>query len=172
MLGMGAQEIAIIAIVLIIVVGPDDLPGMLRTVGRWIGSIQSLARDFRRQIDTMADEAGLAEEKKLFDQARAFNPKKLAQEALDPGGHIAKDLSETQKAADEVSLALRTQDLKQKVLQPAPAESPANSSTKSPTKSSAGALETPAPMPTSVKEPAQAPAQQPPEKPAQQKGAS
>ena len=51
MLGMGAQEIAIIAIVLIIVVGPDDLPGMLRTVGRWIGSIQSLARDFRRQIE-------------------------------------------------------------------------------------------------------------------------
>ena len=40
MFGMGVQEIVIIAIVLIIVVGPDDLPGLLRTVGRWIGNIQ------------------------------------------------------------------------------------------------------------------------------------
>ena len=67
MFGLGWQEIAIVAVVLIIVVGPDDLPGLLRTIGRWMGNIQSMARDFRRQIDTMADEAGLSEERKLFN---------------------------------------------------------------------------------------------------------
>ena len=110
MFGLGWQEIAIVAVVLIIVVGPDDLPGLLRTVGRWVGSLQGMARDFRRQIDTMADDAGLAEERKLFDQARSLNPTKMLKDAIDPLGEIEKDLTETNQAVEEASLAARTQN--------------------------------------------------------------
>lgn len=107
MFGLGWQEIAIVAVVLIIVVGPDDLPGLLRTVGRWIGNVQALARDFRRQIDTMADEAGLAEERKLFDQARALNPRKMVADMVDPSGDLQKDLADTSRTVEEASLAAR-----------------------------------------------------------------
>ena len=109
MFGMGAQEIAIIAVLLLIVVGPDDLPGLLRTLGRWIGSIQSMARDFRRQIDTMADDAGLVEERKLFDQARNFNPTQMLKDTVDPTGDIEENLSETTQAAEDMSFAIRAE---------------------------------------------------------------
>ena len=119
MFGMGWQEIAIVAVVLIIVVGPDDLPGLLRTVGRWVGNVQSMARDFRRQIDTMADDAGFAEERKLFDQARNLNPTKLVKDAIDPTGEIEKDLSETSQQAEEASVAARAESsLNQKLWKP------------------------------------------------------
>ena len=109
MFGLGWQEIAIVAVVLIIVVGPDDLPGLLRTLGRWIGNVQGLARDFRRQIDTMADDAGLAEEKKMFDQVRNLNPGKMVSDALDPTGEIKKDLQDTAQTTEEASVAARTE---------------------------------------------------------------
>ena len=109
MFGMGVQEIVIIAVVLIIVVGPEDLPGMLRTVGRWIGNVQGMARDFRRQIDTMADDAGFAEERKMFEQARNLNPTKIIKDAIDPSGEIEGDLKETDEKVAEASLATREQ---------------------------------------------------------------
>ena len=112
MFGLGWQEIAIVAVVLIIVVGPDDLPGLLRTVGRWVGNLQGMARDFRRQIDTMADDAGFAEERKMFDQARNFSPDKILKDAIDPSGEIEKDLSETTQKAEEASLAAREESAK------------------------------------------------------------
>ena len=107
MFGMGVQEIVIIAIVLIIVVGPEDLPGLLRTVGRWIGNVQGMARDFRKQIDTMADDAGFSEERKLFEQARNMNPTKMLKDAIDPGGDIEKDLQDTENQVTEASLKTR-----------------------------------------------------------------
>lgn len=109
MFGLGWQEIAIVAVVLIIVVGPDDLPGLLRTIGRWMGNIQSMARDFRRQIDTMADEAGLSEERKLFNQARNLSPTKMIRDTIDPDGSIEKDLSKTSEKLEQASLDVRAQ---------------------------------------------------------------
>lgn len=98
MFGMGMLEIGIVVVVLIVVVGPDDLPGLLRTVGRWVGSMQGMARDFRRQIDTMADDAGFAEEKKLFDQARNLNPNRMVQDFIDPKGEMGKELADADDA--------------------------------------------------------------------------
>jgi len=109
MFGMGAQEIAIIAIILIIVVGPDDLPGLLRTVGKWIGNIQGMARDFRRQIDTMADDAGFEEERKMLGQARNLNPTNLVKDAIDPTGELSKDLEQANREVNEASFAARSE---------------------------------------------------------------
>jgi len=127
MFGLGWQEILVVAVVLIIVVGPDDLPALLRNAGRWIGNLQSMARDFRRQIDTMAEDAGFAEERKLFEQARSLNPTKMVKDAIDPSGEIEKDLTATSQAADEASLAARAQSAKnQELWQPETSKAPAN----------------------------------------------
>jgi sec-independent protein translocase protein TatB len=41
----------IIGVVAIIVVGPKDLPELMRTVGGWFGRMKRMARDFQRQLD-------------------------------------------------------------------------------------------------------------------------
>lgn len=144
MFGLGWQEIAIVAVVLIIVVGPDDLPGLLRTIGRWIGSVQSMARDFRRQIDTMADDAGFAEERKMFDQVRNLNPTKLVKDAIDPTGEIEKDLQDTTQTAEDASLAARSQSaLNQDLWKPTQTTGNSNSNS----------IESPKPAPTKAAAP-------------------
>lgn len=49
--GLSWIEMMIIAVVAIIVVGPKDLPQLLRTVGQWFGRMKRMGRDFQRQLD-------------------------------------------------------------------------------------------------------------------------
>jgi len=50
--GLSWIEMMIIGLVAIIVVGPKDLPQLLRTVGQWFGQMKRMARDFQRQLDS------------------------------------------------------------------------------------------------------------------------
>lgn len=50
--GLSWIEMMIIGLVAIIVVGPKDLPQLLRTVGKWFGQMKRMARDFQRQLDS------------------------------------------------------------------------------------------------------------------------
>lgn len=59
MFDLGWGELLIIGIVALIVVGPKDLPGMFRTLGRFTGKVKRMARDFQRAMDEAADEAGV-----------------------------------------------------------------------------------------------------------------
>ena len=51
MFDIGWSEILVIAVVAIIVVGPKDLPRMLRSFGRMMGQVRRTANEFRRQFD-------------------------------------------------------------------------------------------------------------------------
>ena len=57
MFDLGMSELLVIGVVALIVVGPRDLPGMFRTVGRFTGKARELARDLQRAMDQAADEA-------------------------------------------------------------------------------------------------------------------
>jgi sec-independent protein translocase protein TatB len=61
MFGIDSAELLIIAIVALVVIGPKDLPNVMRTVGSWIGRARGMARHFRSGIDTMMREAELDE---------------------------------------------------------------------------------------------------------------
>ena len=52
------SELLLVAIVAILVVGPKELPGMLRALGRMLGKLRSTADDFRKQFDEAVREAG------------------------------------------------------------------------------------------------------------------
>ena len=86
MFDIGMQEILVIAVVAIIVVGPKDLPGLLRTGAKYLGQLRNMARDFQGQMNEAIKDADLADLKKLnplddvksdidsyMDSARAFD---------------------------------------------------------------------------------------------------
>ena len=61
MLDIGFMEILVIGAIALIVVGPKDLPGLLRTVGQYAGKARAMARDFQRTMDEAAREADLGD---------------------------------------------------------------------------------------------------------------
>lgn len=74
MLDVGWPELLMIAAVAIIVVGPKDLPKMLRSLGQWMSKARSMAREFQRGFDEMAKESELAELRKGIEDLKANNP--------------------------------------------------------------------------------------------------
>jgi sec-independent protein translocase protein TatB len=66
MFGIGYSELLVIGIIGLVVIGPKDLPRVMREVGRWVGKAQGMARHFRSGIDTMIREAELEEMEKKW----------------------------------------------------------------------------------------------------------
>ncbi|MCB5426254.1 twin-arginine translocase subunit TatB [Altererythrobacter sp. CC-YST694] len=71
MFDIGAQELLVIVVVAILVIGPKDMPAALRTAGRWIGKVRRVSNHFRAGVETMIREAEMEEmEKKWQEQNR------------------------------------------------------------------------------------------------------
>jgi sec-independent protein translocase protein TatB len=66
MFDIGYSELLLIAVVALVVIGPKDLPNVMRTVGNWVGQARGMARHFRSGIDTMIREAELEEMEKKW----------------------------------------------------------------------------------------------------------
>ncbi|PTQ72529.1 Sec-independent protein translocase protein TatB [Celeribacter persicus] len=80
MFDIGMSELLIIGVVALIVVGPKDLPGMFRTLGRFTARAKSMAREFSRAMEAAADETGV---KEATDALKgAANPKKFGLDKL------------------------------------------------------------------------------------------
>jgi sec-independent protein translocase protein TatB len=86
MFGIGYSELLVIAIIGLVVIGPKDLPRVMRQVGRWIGKAQGMARHFRSGLDTMIREAELEE---LETKWREENERIMRDHPLlDPGAEM------------------------------------------------------------------------------------
>lgn len=92
-------EMLVIAIVLIVVVGPKELPGMLRTFGKTTAKLRAMVGDFRKQFDEALKEAELGDLKKLADDARKLNPANELKKALNPLEAATKDVRAGLEAA-------------------------------------------------------------------------
>ena len=66
MFDIAPTELLIVALVALVVIGPKDLPKVMRTVGNWVGKARGMARHFRSGIDTMIREAELEEMEKTW----------------------------------------------------------------------------------------------------------
>jgi sec-independent protein translocase protein TatB len=64
MLDIGFLELVVIFVVALVVLGPTRLPGLVRTVGRWVGKARAVARDFQQQLE---NEANLADLNRMTD---------------------------------------------------------------------------------------------------------
>jgi sec-independent protein translocase protein TatB len=92
MFDLGWTEMLVIAIVLIVVVGPKDLPRMLRSFGRTTAKMRAMAGDFRRQFDEALKEAELDDVKNLASDMRKLNPAADLKKALNPMQKAAEDV--------------------------------------------------------------------------------
>jgi len=98
MLGLNFSEVMVIVIVLIVVVGPERLPPLLRQAGRYYGQIKRMSDEFRRAIMLEVDREE-AEQRAAQFKKRREEAKRIADEA---------------RAAQKVPAAI----------EPAPAETP------------------------------------------------
>ena len=72
--GIGAPELLVIFILALVVVGPRDLPLMMRKLGRAIGQLRSMARDFQRSFEELGREAEMEELRKEIQALKNSNP--------------------------------------------------------------------------------------------------
>jgi sec-independent protein translocase protein TatB len=68
--GLGFSEILVLGVIALLVVGPKDLPVMLRELGRWSRKMQAMAAEFRQGFDELARQAELDELRKEVDEMR------------------------------------------------------------------------------------------------------
>ena len=101
MLEVGWSEILVIALILIIVVGPKDLPGMLRNFGKMATRVRSMANDFKGQFDQAMREAELEDVTKGINDIRKLNPTNSLRDAINPIRQFGEGIrSDLQKASD------------------------------------------------------------------------
>ncbi|MDH4414576.1 MAG: Sec-independent protein translocase protein TatB [Rhizobium sp.] len=85
-----------IAVILIVVVGPKDLPPMIRAFGKMTKRLRQTAGEFRAQFDEALREAELDDLKNSVNDIRSLNPANTLRETLNPlrqmGQEIKSDL--------------------------------------------------------------------------------
>jgi len=74
MFDIGWSELLVIAVVAIVVVGPKDLPKLMRGFGHYAGKLRRAAGDFQRQFEEAMRESEIEEVKKALESVRAETP--------------------------------------------------------------------------------------------------
>ncbi|MGQ0742234.1 MAG: Sec-independent protein translocase protein TatB [Alphaproteobacteria bacterium] len=79
-------HLLILMVVALVVIGPKDLPKVMRTLGRWMAKIRATAEQFRRSFDDMARESELQELREEVERLKRERPLAgMGERILDPG---------------------------------------------------------------------------------------
>ena len=153
MFDIGWTELLVIAVVAIVVIGPKDLPRVMRTVGQWAGKLKRMSREFQGQFNEALREAELEDVRKDVE-AISKGLKEDVAKASQSVNSIGDDIK---KAADVSTPAAPTTPSEPVT---APETSPA-AETPAPAEAVPPAVEAPAPVETvpPVAEPAAAAAE-------------
>ena len=94
MFGVDSSELAVVAILALIFIGPKDLPKVMRTVGYWVGRARGMARHFTAGVENNVREAELEELERKWREdnerimqahpADAYYPEPGAPDAMPP----------------------------------------------------------------------------------------
>lgn len=89
MFGIDSPELLIIAVVALVVVGPKELPGLLRSWGKWMAQARGMASEFRGHVDEMVRQSELDDVKKQLEASPG-----LDLQSLDPTKEIRSAIQE------------------------------------------------------------------------------
>jgi sec-independent protein translocase protein TatB len=175
MFGIDSSELLLIAIVALVVIGPKELPGLLRTWGKWMAQMRGMASEFRGHVDEMVRQSDLDEVKKQLTASSG-----LDLQSLDPTkeirSHIQEGMAEGEKAIAEgksmFDNPLAEPESAPQIAAETLVETPAETHLETPAETAPAAPETPSVV-TAEAAPVQVPGPVPvpPEEPVQEKPA-
>jgi sec-independent protein translocase protein TatB len=96
MFDFGWQEIMLVAFVLVLVVGPKDLPRALKTFTGYMGKIRGMANDFRSSLMEVADQEEFREVKKAIADTKSG----LIEQTKEPLADIKKNIEDAGNTAE------------------------------------------------------------------------
>jgi sec-independent protein translocase protein TatB len=172
MFGIDSSELLLIAIVALVVIGPKELPGLLRTWGKWMAQMRGMASEFRGHVDEMVRQSDLDEVKKQLTASSG-----LDLQSLDPTkeirSHIEQGMAEGEKAIAEGKSVFDNPLAEPESAPQIAVETPAEGPVETPAETAPAAPETPSVVtaeaaPVSVPGPVPVP----PEEPVQEKPAN
>ena len=174
MFDLGWQEFILVAIITVIVVGPKDLPRVVRSISQWVRKARSMAREFQNSLEEVAREAELDDVRREVQSISKDGIGKSLEKQIDEDGSMRAGIEDARKSAntEEIEADLKaldqeTRDVAAKTPASPPVETAEDYAAKSvapPAKDSA-AKETPAATAPAEKAPtAKAPAAKAPAK--------
>ena len=101
MFDIGWQELFLIGLVTILVVGPKEIPRVLRTVVAAVRKVRGLANDFQRGIDELARETELDEISRDLEKSATLDLERELEETIDPTGEMSETVKELQAELKE-----------------------------------------------------------------------
>ena len=106
MFDIGWGELVVIGIVALIAIGPKELPGVLRSMGQWMGKIRRMSAEFQGQFQEALREAEVADLKKQAeDLTSSVSSSVTSFTHFDPLATPAADTSATDTLSTDTALA-------------------------------------------------------------------
>ena len=99
MLDIGGWEFLVVAFVLLMVVGPKELPNMLRGFTRAVRRIRSMASEFTRGMEDLASDNEISDLKSTIADVKSGNLDRIA-DKIDPGGELKDSVSSIKSNGD------------------------------------------------------------------------
>lgn len=99
MFDLGWQEFLLVAIITVIVVGPKDLPRVVRSVSQFVRKARSMAREFQSSLEEVAREAELDDVRREVQSMSKDGIGKSIEKQIDPDGSMRESVEGVRKAA-------------------------------------------------------------------------
>jgi len=84
MFDIGGLELLVLGVVAIIVVGPKDLPGLLRRIGKMVAKARNMAGEFKSHFDDIADQEEFKGIREGIESVKDMSPSSQIKDALSP----------------------------------------------------------------------------------------
>jgi sec-independent protein translocase protein TatB len=94
MFGLDWSELALIAVVAVVIIGPKDLPEAVRGVARFVQKLRRMAGEFQGQVDEVVREANLGDVRNQINDIRNFDFKSVVEKEIDKDGTLRKGFAE------------------------------------------------------------------------------
>jgi sec-independent protein translocase protein TatB len=106
MFGIDSPELLVILVVALVVIGPKELPTLLKTWGKWMATMRGMAAEFRGHVDEMVRQSELDQVKKQLESSTGGLDFKSLDPTKEMRSIIQEGVTEGEKALAEAKTSL------------------------------------------------------------------